>query len=64
MGSIVPSRFKVALRATLSTVIVDGKHCVFKLLSSSESQRNVALKVVGILVALKAIVHRNVNSHC
>ena len=42
MGSIVPSRFKVALKATLLTSIVDGKHSVFQVLSSSESYWNVS----------------------
>ena len=42
MGSIVPSRFKVALKATLLASIVDGKHSVFQVLSSSESYWNVS----------------------
>ena len=41
-GSIVTSRFLVALKATGTS----------------------ALKVVRILVAVKAAVDRNVNSHC
>ena len=40
----MPSRFKVALKATLSTPIVDGKHSIFQVLGSSESYRNVNSK--------------------
>ena len=41
-GSIVPSRFKVALEATLSTPTVDGKHSVFQVFGNSNSYRNVS----------------------
>ena len=78
--SIVPSRFKVALKVTLSTPIVDGKHSAFQVFGSSVSYRNVCVVGFGSseshgqqecqlplltgLVALKAIVDRNVSSHC
>ena len=60
----MPSRHKVALKATLSTPIDEGKHSIFLVLGSSEATGRSALKVVGILVALKAVVNRNVNSRC
>ena len=35
------NRILVALKATLSTTIVDGRHCAFQVLGSSGSYRNV-----------------------
>ena len=40
MGSITSSRFLVVLKATLSTLIADGKHSIFQVLGSSESYMN------------------------
>ena len=40
----MPYRFKVALKVTLSTPIVDGEHSVFKVLGSSESYMNFSSK--------------------
>ena len=39
--SIVPSRFKVALKATLSTLIADGKHSAFQVFGRSSSSSSV-----------------------
>ena len=56
MSTPILDRVLGALKAMLSTPIVDGKHSVFQVFST--------LIVVRILTALKAIVNRNVNSHC
>ena len=40
----MPSRFKVAMKATLSIPIVEGKHSVFQVLGSTESYKNVNSK--------------------
>ena len=52
MGNIGPSRFKVYLKATFLTLIVDRKQNVFQVLGSSEIYCN----VYRILVNLKATV--------
>ena len=57
-------RFSVALKATLSTLIVDGKHRVFQELGRSESYRKFALKFYRIFVAVKATVFMTINCHC
>ena len=64
MSTPTVDRILVALKATLSTTIVDGKHSVFQVFVALKLTVPLALKVVGILVALKATVGRNVNSHC
>ena len=65
MSTPTVGRILVALKATLSTTIVDGKHSVFHVfLVALKLTVPLALKVVGILVALKATVGRNVNYHC
>ena len=48
----------------MSTLIVDEKHSVSQMLGSSKATGTPALKVVGILVAPKATVDKNVNSYC
>ena len=61
-GRIASSRFKVTLKATFSTLIVNGKHSVFQVSASLKATGTSALKLVGILVALKTTADRNVNS--
>ena len=51
-------RILVALKATWSTSIVDGRHSVPQVLVSLEATGTPALKVVEIVVALKAIFGR------
>ena len=58
------SRFSVALKATLSTPMVDGRHSASRFLVALKATSTSALKVVGILFALKATVDRIVNSYC
>ena len=64
MSTPTVDRILVALKATLSTPIVDRKHSVFQVLVALKATGMSALKAVGILVALKATIHRNVNSYC
>ena len=64
MSTSTVDRIFVAPKVTLSTPIVDRKHSVFLVFGSSEATETSALKIVGILVALKATVDRNVSSHC
>ena len=63
MSALKFGRILVALKATLSTPIVDGKHTVLQVLSSFESYMS-ALKVDRIFIGLKATVDMNANSHC
>ena len=44
----------IASKTTLSTSIVDGKHSVFQVLVALIATGTSTLKVLGILVALKA----------
>ena len=57
MSTPTDGRILVALKAMLSTPIVNGRHSVFQVLSPHLMS---ALKVAGIMVAT---VDRNVNSH-
>ena len=44
--------------------MVDGRHRASRFLVALKATGMSALKVVGILIALKATVDSNVNSHC
>ena len=52
--SIASSKFQVALNDMLPTLIAAGKHSVCQVS---------ALKVDRILVGMKTMIHRNLNSH-
>ena len=57
-------RILVALKATLSTPIFDGSIVSSRFLVALIATGTSTLRVVGILVALKATVDKNVDSHC
>ena len=57
-------RILVALKATLSTLIFDGSIVSSRFLVALIATGTSTLRVVGILVALKATVDKNVDSHC
>ena len=63
MRTLTLDTILVALKDTLSTPKVDGRHIVFQVLGSFGSYRDLStLKVVGILVAMKATVDMNAYS--
>ena len=57
-------RILVVLKATLSTPISDGSIVSSRFLVALIATGTSTLRVVGILVALKATVDKNVDSHC
>ena len=57
-------RILVALKATLSTPIFDGSIVSSRFLVALIATGTSTLRVVGILVAMKATVDKNVDSHC